>query len=324
MTVALQLFAVLLCISGEAFFSGMETGIISIRRLRLRHRLQKNDAAAQLLGYFRENPDRLLGTTLVGTNLCVVVASVLWANMSARLWGVAGQASATVFLTIVLLVCGEFIPKAWFRARPYVRSARFVRLLRWAWIVFRPFGTAMTWLAGIILPGNGSSSQHDLCVLADRGEFKLLATEGEQNGILTMEEREMIHRTIELTDRPVKDIMTPVDNVVAASSASTLQDFLSLARDMNFSRFPLRDPHTGQFTGIVAVLDVLAFGNTDERSIEKATASPVFLPAATPSDEIVPTLRLAHQTMGLVTDDGGLVIGLVTTDDVLKQIVLGA
>ena len=82
MTLLLQLLAVVLCVLGEAFFSGMETGVISIRRLRLRHRLRKGDAAARSLAYFLEEPDRLLGTTLVGTNLCVVVASVLWASMT--------------------------------------------------------------------------------------------------------------------------------------------------------------------------------------------------------------------------------------------------
>ena len=323
MTVVLQIMAVLLCVMGEAFFSGMETGIISIRRLRLRHRLREGDVAARSLGYFREKPDRLLGTTLVGTNLCVVVASVLWANMAARLWGVAGQAAATVVLTVVLLVFGEFIPKAWFHAQPYVRSARFVRPLRVAWIVFRPFGLAMTWLAGLILPGR-SSGKKDLCALANRGEFKLLATEGAQDGILTTEEREMIHRTIELTDKPARAIMTPLEDMATVSSAGSLEAFLSLARDLDFSRFPVRDPDTGRFTGVVAVLDVLAVAHRGKKAIDSATVSPVFIPADTPADEIMPILRLAHQSMGLVTGADGAVIGLVTTDDVLRQIVLDA
>ena len=86
MTTVLQLAAVLFCVMGEAFFSGMETGVISIRRLRLRHRLRQGDAAARSLAFFLEEPDRLLGTTLVGTNLCVVVASVLWTSMATRLF----------------------------------------------------------------------------------------------------------------------------------------------------------------------------------------------------------------------------------------------
>ncbi|MCF7847316.1 MAG: CNNM domain-containing protein [Kiritimatiellales bacterium] len=320
MTTVLQLLAVFLCVTGEAFFSGMETGIVSIRRLRLRHRLRQGDRAARSLAYFREEPDRLLGTTLVGTNLCVVVASVLWANMAGRLWGVGGQAAATVALTVILLVFGEFIPKAWFRARPYVRSARFVRPLRLAWIVFRPFGLAMTWLAGLVLPGESSGKQ-DLRTLANRDEFKLLASEGEQHGILTTEEREMIHRTVELTDRTARAIMTPLDRIASASSNGTLQAFLDMAREKDFSRFPVRDPQTGRFVGIVAVLNVLAIADRDERALNKATVTPVFMPADTPADEIMPILRLAHQSMGLVTDAADDVIGLVTTDDVLKQIV---
>ena len=320
MTTALQLLAILLCILGEAFFSGMETGVISIRRLRLRHRLRRGDTAARALSHFLEEPDRLLGTTLVGTNLCVVVASVLWASLTAGGWGVAGRSIATLVLTVVLLLFGEFIPKAWFRARPYVRSARFVRLLQWAWILFRPVGLAATWLAGLLIPGK-SDARQDLCALANRGELKLLATEGEQHGVLTAVERDMIHRTVELADESARSIMTPIDKAVVVSSSSTVQEFLALAGKHELSRFPVQDPDTGQFRGVVDSLDVLAACEGDNLTLDRTTAPPVFIPADTPADEIMPALRLARQSMGLVSGEGGEVVGLVTTDDVLRQIV---
>jgi CBS domain containing-hemolysin-like protein len=317
MTVQFQLFAVVFCVLGEAFFSGMETGVISIRRLRLRHRLQKGDAAAQRLAYFLEEPDRLLGTTLVGTNLCVVISSVLWASLTPDHWGLIGRSAMTLLLTVILLLFGEFIPKAWFQARPYVRSARFVRALQWAWVVFRPVGKVATWLAGLVIPGKNTGSQ-DLCALANRGELKLLVSEGEQNGVLTAEEREMIQRTVELAEKPARELMMPVDEMVFVSSAATPEEFLALAREKEFSRFPVKDPETGKLIGIVTVLDVLAYKNHE---VLNAMKPPVFIPADTPSDEIMPILRLAHQSMGLVIDERDEVIGVVTTDDVLRQVV---
>lgn len=317
MSLPLQIIAVVLCVMGEAFFSGMETGVISIRRLRLRHRLQKGHAAARALAYFLEEPDRLLGTTLVGTNLCVVVSSVLWASMTPAEWGVAGRAVMTLVLTVVLLLFGEFIPKAWFRARPYVRSARFVKWLQWSWIVFRPVGTAATWLAGLVIPGKNTGRQ-DLCTLTNRGEWKLLVSEGEQYGVLTADEREMIHRTVELAEKPVRALMIPMDQMISISSAATTREFVALAREQDFSRFPVKNPDTGTFTGIVSVLDVLALENN---TVLQAMTPPVFIPAQTPSDEIMPILRLARQSMGLVTDEKNEVIGLVTTNDVLRQVV---
>ena len=317
MTVQFQLIAVVLCVAGEAFFSGMETGVISIRRLRLRHRLRRGDAPARTLAYFLEEPDRLLGTTLVGTNLCVVVASVLWASLIPDRWGIAGRSAMTLLLTVILLLFGEFIPKAWFQARPYVRSSRFVLPLQWAWFVFRPVGTAATWLAGLIIPGKNTVRQ-DLCTLANRGELKLLVAEGEQHGVLTAEEREMIQRTVELAEKSARTLMIPVERIVSVPSSATETEFLALAREQGFSRFPVRDSGTGQFTGIAAVLDVLAL---ESRGLSAAVTPPVFIPAGTPADEIMPMLRFARQSMGLVTGEGGEVIGLVTTDDVLRQVV---
>ncbi len=317
MSVQFQILAVVFCVMGEAFFSGMETGVISIRRLRLRHRLQKGDAAARTLAYFLEEPDRLLGTTLVGTNLCVVVSSVLWASMTPDRWGVAGRSTMTLALTVILLLFGEFIPKAWFQARPYARSARFADLLKWAWVVFRPVGTAATWMAGLIIPGKNTARQ-DLCALANRGELKLLVSEGEQHGVLTAEERAMIQRTVDLAEKPARALMIPVDRIVSVSADATPDQFIARARERDFSRFPVRDPETGRFTGIVAVLDVLA---REPHDVRGAATRPVFIPADTPADEIMPILRLARQSMGLVTGEQNDVIGLVTTDDVLRQVV---
>jgi len=219
---------------------------------------------------------------------------------------------------VILLLFGEFIPKACFRARPYVRSARFVPLLRWAWIAFWPVRSVPTWLAGLVIPGR-SDARRDFCALANRGELKLLVTEGEKHGVLTTEEREMIHRTVELAEKPTSALMTPIDRIVSVSSSTTMREFLALARARDFSRFPVQDPETQKFTGIVAVLDVLALGG--DTALSKAMAHPVLIPAGTPADEIMPTLRLAHQSMGLVTGDANEALGLVTTEDGLRQIV---
>ena len=90
---------ILLCMAGAAFFAGLETGIISLNRMRLRHLAEKGDRAARILQNFTEQPDRLLGTTLVGTNLFIVMASVISADRGAKLgvWGEAltGVAMAT-------------------------------------------------------------------------------------------------------------------------------------------------------------------------------------------------------------------------------------
>ena len=324
MTVAvLQIVAIFLCVFGAAFFSGMETGVISIRRLRLRHYLKEGRSEARLLSDFLERPDRLLGTTLVGTNLCVVVASVVSVSLAAGLWGAWGEPAVSVGMSLVILVFGEYMPKTWFRARPYPRAARFVRLLRVAWLVLKPVVTVVTWLAGLLIPG-ADTSRDTLSQLATRAELKLLAREGERHGVLTPDERSMIHRIIELSEKTARDVMESRSDMTCVDSLATVSEFLDTARKAGYTRFPVFDAEQDQFVGMVNVFDVLTAGDARrKRPLSEFLRPPVLISAETPADDIFPRLRGAGQPMGMVVegDAGQAVIGLVTMEDVLEEIV---
>ena len=322
MMVFLKLLAVILCIAGAAFYSGIETGVISIRRLRLRHRLRQGDAAAKKLAFFLEEPNRLLGTTLVGTNLCIVIASVAASSLSMQLAGPAGQIAAGLLVSACLLVFGEYIPKAWFRAYPYLRSAKFANVLYVSWKLFYPIGAAVTWIAGLIIPKQYTGRQ-DLCSMATRDELKMLTVEAEQNGVLSAEERTMIHQTVELADKTAHDIQIPMGNAVVVEAGFSVAQTIELAKTNNYTRYPVKRAGGTEFEGVVDLFDVLTGSGDSSGSIAPFIRKAVLIPSGTPADDVMPRLRIARQSMGLVTDDQGAVTGLVTTGDILNQIVEG-
>lgn len=209
MTDFIQITIILLCILGEALYSGMETGIISIRRIRLRHQARQGKKEALILSRFLNSPDYLLGTTLVGTNLCIVITSVLSSNLAVRYWGGWGKTISAILVSITLLIFSEYIPKAWFQARPYERSIKFAGFLEWSGHIFKPIGILVTWIAKVIVPVKISAKQA-LSALASRTELKVLASEGVIYGEITPEEHTMIHRAIELSEKSVKKIMISI------------------------------------------------------------------------------------------------------------------
>ena len=93
--------------AGCVFFAGMETGVISVNRLRLRHLVRHNVRGAKIVEMFLLKPDLLLGTTLVGNNLCAISSSIVAASMGYRLGGAAGTTIAAILFTVVLLVVGS-------------------------------------------------------------------------------------------------------------------------------------------------------------------------------------------------------------------------
>jgi putative hemolysin len=97
--IAILLLLILLCLIGHAFFAGIETGVISIHRLRLRHFVRKGSRNARILESFLVDFDRLLGTTLVGTNICLVIPSVAATSIAVRLGVPGGEGVASAIMT---------------------------------------------------------------------------------------------------------------------------------------------------------------------------------------------------------------------------------
>ncbi len=187
--------SVFLCLVGAAFFSGIETGMISINRMRLQHAVRSGSRNFKIIRDFLENPDRLLGTTLTGTNICIVTLSVLSAGFVSRQIPGYGEMVSTALVTILVLVFGEYLPKAWFRSRPLERCHYFAGLLlffdRALFIVSFP----VVWLTRWMVPGSENTISHH-APFVTKDDLKQLAQEGEKDGVLSAKERVMIHRVM--------------------------------------------------------------------------------------------------------------------------------
>jgi putative hemolysin len=317
----LQILLILLCMVAVAFFSGMETGVISIHRLRLRRFVKMGSLNARLLQSYLDHPDRLLGTTLVGTNLGVVVISVTSASIAEHKLGRLGEVALTAITALVILVFTEYLPKAWFHSQPLKRCSRFASALRAADLILRPFSQLVVWLTRLILPGQQESfSKRPPFVTKD--DLKLLAQEGEKDGVLSPRERFMIHRVIELSGKRARQIMVPREDMKLVYTDTPLREFFDIARESNLRRMPVLDRETGEFTGIMNVFYALqALRKATDEPVCLFMRKPLFISENSPVDDILPRMRRFRQPMCLVRDANGQVSGLVTTEDVLVEIV---
>jgi putative hemolysin len=318
--IATLLLLILICIVGHAFFAGIETGVISIHRMRLRHFVRQGSINARILESFLVNFDRLLGTTLVGTNICVVVISVVAASLAMRVNLPGGEATSSAVVTLLVIVFAEYLPKAWFHSRPLERCARFAGVLRVAEWILLPLSFTIVRIARLLAPGEKKSfTKPDPFVT--REDLKILAREGEKDGVLSSKERYMIHRVIELSGKKAEDIMIPRERMDVVHGDMKIPEFYAHARKSGLTRLPVIDRDTNDFIGIINVFFVLSAG---PESISKRVADfvrpPQFIPATMPVDDILPRMRRGRQPLCLVRRDDA-VIGLITTEDVLRIIV---
>ena len=315
-----DIILILLCMAGAAFFAGLETGIISLNRMRLRHLAEKGDRAARILQNFIEQPDRLLGTTLVGTNLFIVMASVLSADRGAR-FGAWGEALAGVFMTILVLVFSEYLPKAWFQSHPLKRCLPFAIPLRWSSIMLRPLINMINWLTDWVIP-SGLENKPKRALFSTKDEIDVMAQESAEHGTLSARQRIMIRRVLELSGKKAHDIMTPRSEMITLFPHSTVSDLVAIMRQSSHPRLPVCEPDGRTFRGTINFFDVMA-GCEDctGGSIDKFVRPPLFIGEETPIMEIFSKLRLSRQAMCLVVNAQSDVTGLITNQNVLQEIV---
>jgi putative hemolysin len=305
-----------------AFYSGIETGLISIPRIRLYKLAKSGNAAARMLKKFLDSPDLMFGTTLTGTNLSLVITSVIAADMARIYLGRGGEAISSVVVTVLLLIFSEYLPKAWFHAVPLERCLRFSRVLQVSGIIFRPVSNAIVAMTRLLVPGASQSMGH-ADQFASRDEIRMIFRQSGKDGVLTTAKQQMIHGVFELSSQCARDIMIPREQMVCVDAGTGMDAFYELVRNNRFTRYPVYDRAQEKFTGIVNVFQVVS-ENPQRRSA--ATVAAFARPLLTvdenmPVDAVLPRMRRLRQPMCLVSGADGRVVGLLTTEDILVEIV---
>lgn len=304
-----------------AFFAGMETGIISLNRLRLMHLSRGGDRRASLILQYIQDPDRLLGTMLVGSNIVSVSISTLAAAMASELWGAAGLSISSAVSTLTILVFGEFLPKAWFSSRPLERCLPMAEYLRVVEMILLPLSKLMLLVTSVFTP-SGTKGPGTAGKMITREQLQWLARNSEASGQISPLESLMISRALALQTKNAAEIMTPMASVSCLSVASTLGDVSVLVEKTRHNKFPVVDGSTGKCRGILYVRDVQAriSGNPGENVME-FVRNPFFVKADTRADDVLPHLRRHGQRMAIVRDASGCHVGIITIDGILGIIV---
>jgi CBS domain containing-hemolysin-like protein len=309
---------VAVCLLLEGFFSGSEIAIVSADRIKVRQRAAAGDRAAALLEAFYESPQRILATTLVGTNFSVVTATVvLTLALLAR-----GRPEwlPVAILSPTLLTFGEVIPKTLFQQNADRLAPRVIRIL---WLI-SGLVTPVWWLVGRVAAAVsrllGVKQQRSLVT---REELKLLlkgTATGPQKSEITDGERRMIRNIFEFGDTTVADLMVPLSEVFALPDGASLEVAAREARDKRHSRVPIFHERVDRVVGILHVFDLLRAG-AKAGTAGELMRPPIFAPESQPAASLFRRMQRERQGMAVVVDEYGGAVGVVTIEDILEEIV---
>jgi putative hemolysin len=317
------LVLIFLAMLGHAFFSGMETGLISINRLRLRHLAEEGLPWAVRLQSLIEQPAALLGTTLLGTNFFMTVASVLAAAIGQRLHEASGETIAGALMAILVLLFCEFIPKSWFRAQPLGRCPPLLPLFLAAQRLLRPFVRLVIGVTDWIIQDPEQSVRR--APLVTRDDLLHLTARSAEAGSLSPRQRLMLLRVAELSKIPCSAVMTPRRRMQTLSADAPVSLFFQESTRTGFASYPVMNPAGTECVGVVNLFELMPLEPPESQTpLARLMKPPQFIRDDRPVLDVFPLLRRTRQSLCLVQSPSGEVVGLLTVEDILRRILGGS
>jgi CBS domain containing-hemolysin-like protein len=300
-----------------------ETSLTSVNRIRLRARRSEGDPRAATVERLHRNPAGYLGTILVTNTLALMLASSSATLLAEQHLGEGAALWAAVALAILVLLFCELGPKTYALQHSEAMSRRVAPPVALLTRALSPLVTVLTAISAVffrLLPGEGGRRNPFLT----EEELKELVLASEQEGIVEEEEREMIHGVLEMTDKPVREVMVPRVQMVALPSDSTVDEAIAEIREHGHSRIPVYEETVDNITGVIYAKDLLgnagAKGPAQSR-VGSLARAPTFVPEAKRLGELLQEMQLAKTHLALVVDEYGGTAGLVTIEDLLEEIV---
>ena len=318
----LTLIVLVVLLVFSAFFSGSETALMAISRLRLRHLAEAMPVRSRLVERILKRPERLIGTILLGNNLVNVAMSALATALAITLWGERGVLYVTVLLTVVILIFAEITPKVYakyFNERVSFLTAPILNVIM---VLFNPVVLVVTYVSRRLLHLVGVDVSKVKRPLMTEEEIKTCIKMGWDEGAITAEERKMLSRVFTMNDKTVSQLMVSRDKMTILDMDAPLKETLRIILKTGYSRFPIRKEDDFDIVGFIHAKDVFRLMEGKKpHSLKTITRLPYFVPGDRKIDAQLRSFQKEKLHQAVVLDNEGKVIGLVTLEDILEELV---
>jgi CBS domain containing-hemolysin-like protein len=308
----------LLLILLSGFFSGVETALFSLSRLRVKHLVRKGVKGARAVEKLKDQPQKLLITILVGNNLVNIAASALATSIIYQISQSYAVSITTGIMTLIILVFGEITPKTLATKHSEQISLIVAKPLQFLQTLMSPVIFLFEVLTNVLTNITGQKPKP----LVTEDEIETFVTVAEQAGQIKDAEKKMIHRIFRLDDLEAKDVMTPRNKIVAVSADDKVKGIAEVFHTKGYARLPVYRENLDHIKGFVHVIDAQeAMLNKENAPVGTIVRPILFVPESKKLDSLLKYFQRRKQHIAIVVDDFGTNVGLVTLEDVLEEIV---
>jgi len=315
----LWIFIILACIFCEGFFSGTETAMVSLDRARIKALAEQGSKREALVDAVLHSPEKFLSTTLLGTNISVVLSNAIATFLIISYLGEQYKYITILIMTPIILILGEIVPKTVYRYHAEQITPYLVYPLKVMSIIFYPFVAALAWVTRLFVRLSGMERAH-LKPYATREDLEnYLDMWNIDSGLRTAEKR-IVERIFDFSETEVEDIMIPLVNVEALEVQDSIDKAVSLAQKTGYSRIPVYSEEAYNIIGIVHAFDLLTAQQTTQTLKDIMRPAP-YAPNTAPIDELLKQLQTEGNSIAIVVNEYGGTIGIITIEDILEEVV---
>jgi len=313
------LLVVLLClILMSGFFSSTETAFSCINKIRLKNREAAGSKRAGLVLRMAEDYDRLLSTILIGNNIVNLTASSLATTLAMRINLAVGI--ATGVLTIVVLLCGEIVPKTWAILYSEKLALTYCNVIYFLMQVLTPVIFIVDLLSHGIMkllhidPNKKASTMTE-------SELKTYVDVSHEDGVIESEERKLIYNVFDFSDAHAKDIMIPRINMVTVSLDATYDDVLAVFRDSMYTRLPVYEDDKDNIIGLINIKDFILTEDQSAFHVGNILRDAYYTYEYKKIADLMYEMREKTTNVSFVLNEYGATVGMITLEDLLEEIV---
>ncbi len=317
---SLQIIILIILIALSAFFSMSETALTSISKIRLRTMVDENVKNATLIQSVLEDPGKLLSAILIGNNLVNIGASSLATVIIVDAVGNKGVGIATAILTVVILIFGEITPKTFATKNAEKVSLFVIKAIKLCMIVFTPFIIILNFITGFILRLLGVKKDAKAPTITE-SELLTMVNVSHEEGVLEIDEREMINNVVYFANSDAEDVMVPRTDIIAINVDATHEELIALFKEETCSRMPVYEDSIDNIIGIISLKDLLFVDKSKEFNIRDYMREPFFTYESKCLRELFAEMRINRIPMAIILDEYGGTSGIVTLEDMLEEIV---
>lgn len=306
----------LIILSG--FFSSAETALTTVNRVRMRALEEEGSKRAVKVNKILDNYSKMLSTILIGNNIVNLSASALATTLAMRIHLAVGI--ATGILTVVVLLCGEIIPKTW----AMLYSERLSLLYSGIIYALMQLLTPVIYIVDILSKG----ILHLLHIDTGRkvstmteSELKTYVDVSHEDGVIESEEREMIYNVFDFSDALAKDIMIPRINMVTVNMNDSYQQILDVFRECMYTRLPVYQDDKDNIIGLINIKDFILTKDPSSFCVKDILRDAHYTYEYKKIADLMYEMREKTTNVAFVLNEYGATVGMITLEDLLEEIV---